>query len=74
MNLPAPMHSVLKWSFQMRLELPVTVYCFVSNCILGQPRSHGTRGPSRRGTGHPLERGCSKDCFGDAWSGSFQLG
>ena len=74
MKRPAPMHSVLKWSFEMRLELPVTLYCIVSNCILGQPRSHGTRGPSRRGTGLPRERGCSKDCFGNAWSRSFQLG
>ena len=41
MKLPAPIQSVLKWSFEMRLGLPVTLYCIVSNCILGQPRSHG---------------------------------
>ena len=62
MKRPSPMHSVevLKWSFEMRLGLPVTLYCIVSNCILGQPRSHGSRGPSRRGTGLPGERGCYK--------------
>ena len=41
MKRPAPMHSVLKWSFEMCLGLPVTLYCIVSNCILEQPRSHG---------------------------------
>ena len=50
----------------------IVLYCF--DCILGQTRSHGTRGPSSRGTGLPGERGCSKDCFGDAWSRLFQLG
>ena len=25
----------------MLLELPVTLYCIISNYILGQPRSHG---------------------------------
>ena len=42
MKRPAAIQSVLKWSFEMHLGLPVTLYfCIVSNCILGQPRSHG---------------------------------
>ena len=41
MKRPAPIQSVLKWSFETRLGLPVTLYCIVLNCILGQPRSHG---------------------------------
>ena len=46
MKRPAPIQSVLKWSLEMRLGLHVTLYCIISNCILGQPRSHG---PFRRG-------------------------
>ena len=33
MKRPAPIQSVVKWSFEMRLGL--------SNCVLGQTRSHG---------------------------------
>ena len=33
MKRPAPIQSVVKWSFEMGLGL--------SNCILGQTRSHG---------------------------------
>ena len=46
MKRPAPIQSVLKWSLEMRLGLHVTLYCTISNRILGQPRSHG---PFRRG-------------------------
>ena len=35
MKRPAPMHSVLKWSFEMRLGLPVTLYCFCFELHLG---------------------------------------
>ena len=41
MKRPAPIQSVLKWSLEMRLGLHVTLYCIISNCSLGQPRSHG---------------------------------
>ena len=41
MKRPAPIQSVLKWLFEMRLGLPVTLYRIVSNCILGHPPSHG---------------------------------
>ena len=41
MKRPSPIQSVLKWSLEMHLGLPVTLYCIVSNYILGQPRSHG---------------------------------
>ena len=61
----------------MLLELPVTLYCIISNCILGQPRSHG---PLLLGSRVGEELGfhgnevALSDYFGDAWSRLFQLG